>query len=116
MTTTALPDTDPSAPRKGLDDPSSASDVSSIVTGTALADNGPQSTAIAASAVAGIGDVDPKNNGTRNGDRFRGYGGFPNFGNNGNRTKAGFNDKDQKGGLDPVAERALISVASIGEL
>ncbi|KAB5570019.1 hypothetical protein GE09DRAFT_1101418, partial [Coniochaeta sp. 2T2.1] len=112
MTTTALPDADPSAPRKGLTDPISPSDLSSIITGTALADTLPTTTALAVSAVQGIGGIGGNgnnNNGTRNGDGNRGNG------NNGNRNKNNFNNNNkQKSGLDPVAERALISVGSIG--
>lgn len=112
MTTTSISETDPSAPRKGLNDPASLSgdpaSLSDLITGTALADTNPTSTALAVSA--GIGDNSSNNtNGDRNGDRNRGNG------NNGNRNKNNNNNSNDKG-LDPVAERVLISVGSIGEI
>lgn len=120
MTTTALPDTDPSAPRKGLDDPASPADDSATSTSlglkvTALADTNPTSTGLAASG--GLGRNGTNNNtGGKNGDRYRGNGnGFGNGtrnGNNGNRNK---DDITQESGLDPISERVLISVGSIGK-
>lgn len=106
MTTTALPDTDPSAPRKGLDDPASPSGdpaaLSNLTTGTALADTNPTSTALAFSGGT-RGNNTFNNNGGRNGDRYRGFG-------------SDFRNKDNNGkGMNPIAERALISVGSIGE-
>lgn len=113
MTTTSLPDSDSSAPRKGLGDPAAQSGdlatLSNLVTGTALADTNPTPTPVA--VTGGIGDNSTNNNnnnGDRNGDRFRGNG------NNGNRNKN--NNSNNEKGLDPVAERVLISVGSIGEI
>ena len=116
MTTTAVPDTDPAGPRKGLDDPTTASgdvaSLSDLITGTALADTNPTSTPLAVSA--GLGPDTGRNgtnnnNGGRNGDRNRGNGNNP-----GNRNKDNGATAKEKA-QDPI-EPVLISVGSIGRI
>lgn len=107
-----LPDSDPA--RKGINDPASVSEDPATLAGlstsaTALADTTPTTTALAVSGGigGGFGSGFGGNNGSNsnnNGNGFRGG----NRGGNGNKN-------NEEKGLDPVAERALISVGSIGE-
>jgi hypothetical protein len=115
MVTTALPETDPNAPRKGLEDPASlslnAGPLPNLITGAPQADTNPTTTALAVSAGIGSGsgrNNTNNNNGSRNGDRFRGNG------NNGNRFKNNTSTA-RVTAQDPV-EPVLISVGSIGRI
>jgi hypothetical protein len=105
---TGLSDSDPA--RKGINDPASVSEDPATLAGlrtsaTALADTNPTTTAFAVSG--GIGGGFGSGFGGNNGSSGNGFRGG-NRGGNGNKN-------NEEKGLDPVAERALISVGSIGE-